>query len=207
MKLRSIQFIVSLCLVSMSLSVIAEGSCKPDQSIKHQKIKKIAPDAQALLAKVVKDKINFQWPVKECKCWLSSLFGMRKSGFHNGLDLAAIKGTPVYVVADGQVEAAIKSTDPKGYGNMIFVNHVQAGYKTRYAHLDSIQVKQGDLVMRGQQIGTVGATGHVISKHATSDPSHLHFEVYRGQTRINPLIALFAADPAWVAKNLPSRQQ
>ncbi len=174
--------------------------CVPDPSIEHQKMKKISPQGQALLAKIMHDRVDFGWPVEQCKCWISSLFGMRASGFHNGVDFAAKKGTPVYAVADGIIEKVQYSDDKNGYGNMIVIDHKKIGYKTRYAHLQDVYVQQGDRIEKGKEIGSVGATGHVITKHPHADPSHLHFEVYRRDTRINPLIVLFAKDRAWAAQ-------
>ena len=198
MKIAKVIFLLGMLLSTQYLIVAKNVACDPDQSIEHQKSKKISDEAKILLAKIVKDKVSLVWPVEVCKCWVSSLFGPRRGGFHNGIDLAASTGTPVYASAEGIVEIVQTSADVKGYGNMILLSHTDSIYKTRYAHLDSILVDEGDIVYKGQQIGTVGATGHVIAKTAKSDPSHLHFEVYRGSGRINPLIALFAADNHWV---------
>lgn len=198
MKIAKVIFLLGMLLSTQYIIVAKAVVCDPDRSIENQKSKNISDDAKMLLAKIVKDKIAFVWPVEVCRCWVSSLFGPRRGGFHNGIDLAAPTGTPVYAAAGGIVESVQMSADIKGYGNMILLSHTNFDYKTRYAHLDSIIVGQGDRVDQGQQIGTVGATGHVIAKTAKSDPSHLHFEVYRGTGRINPLIALFAADKHWV---------
>lgn len=194
---KILTFFMCIFLIS-DQSFVFSVACDPDQSIENQKAKKISPEAQALLVKILQDKISLTWPVPVCQCWVSSLFGQRKSGFHNGVDFAAQQGTPVYAVANGVIESVQVSSDVKGYGNMILLAHDNNEYKTRYAHLHDLFVKQGQSVNQGQQIGTVGATGHVIAKTAKSDPSHLHFEVYRGAKRINPLVALFAADPGWV---------
>jgi murein DD-endopeptidase MepM/ murein hydrolase activator NlpD len=198
MKIIKAIILIGMLLSTQYIIVAKDSGCDPDQSIENQKNKSISDDAKILLAKIVKDKISLTWPVEVCKCWVSSLFGMRKSGFHNGVDLAAPQGTPVYASADGVVEVMQISSDPKGYGNMILLAHKNSDYKTRYAHLHEIFVQQGKSVSQGEQIGTVGATGHVIAKTAKSDPSHLHFELYRGSGRINPLIALFATDKNWV---------
>lgn len=198
MKILKAIVLIGMLLSTQYIIVAKDIVCDPDQSIENQKNKPISDDAKILLAKIVKDKISLTWPVEVCKCWVSSLFGMRKSGFHNGVDLAAPQGTPVYASADGVVEIMQISSDPKGYGNMILLAHKNSDYKTRYAHLHEIFVQQGNSVSKGEQIGTVGATGHVIAKTAKSDPSHLHFELYRGSGRINPLIALFASDKNWV---------
>ncbi|MDP3787846.1 MAG: M23 family metallopeptidase [Candidatus Chromulinivorax sp.] len=213
MKILQIGLFLSLLFLTQSI-FLAEDVCEPHLSIENQRAKTISKEAQAILVKVMKDKISLLWPVEVCKCWISSLFGPRASGFHNGVDFAALQGTSVFAAADGVVEVAQKSLDKNGYGNMILLQHKDLifkdehgytmNYKTRYAHLHTIEkhVKEGSIVHQGQKIGTVGATGHVIAKHAKADPSHLHFEVYRGAKRINPLIALFATDYAWVKQNL-----
>lgn len=211
-QVGKLSLFLSVLLLTESMMFARDEICDPDLSIENQKAKKISADARILLAKVVKDKVTLVWPVEVCKCWVSSLFGPRKSGFHNGIDLAAPKTTPVYAAADGIVEVAQMSSDVKGYGNMILIEHKKLKfyddydhemyYKTRYAHLDSLMVEEGQKIKAGRQIGTVGATGHVVAKNSKSDPSHLHFEVYRGSGRINPLIPLFAADEDWIHSNL-----
>lgn len=202
-----------MLLSTQSIFLIDKEVCDPDLSIENQRAKKITAQAQKLLTEVVEDQVFFDWPVKICECWISSLFGPRKSGHHNGLDLAAPEGTPIYAPADGVIEVAQLSDDKQGYGNMILMSHKKLDfydeyghlkyYKTRYGHLQKILVKHGQAVKRGHKIGLVGRSGHVIAKNSKSDPSHLHFEIYRGDTRINPIICLFASDDAWIAKNLP----
>lgn len=114
---------------------------------------------------------------------ISSYFGHRvdpvshrRGAFHEGQDFATGKGTPVYVTADGTVERV----DYKfgGYGNEVVVNH-GFGYKTRYAHLKSIVVTEGQHLRRGDFIAQVGNTGK-------STGPHLHYEVvYKGK-KMNP---------------------
>ncbi len=198
MEFVKINIVFGMFLLISSMLAAKDIVCNPDQSIAYQKTKTISHDAKILLAKVIKDSMSVAWPVEVCKCWISSLYGPRKSGFHNGVDFAAVQGTPVYASADGFVDKVEMSKDKNGYGNMILLDHAPNNYKTRYAHLHEVFVQVGQVVVQGQQIGTVGSTGHVISKTAQSDPSHLHFELYRGSTRINPLLALFAVDTNWV---------
>lgn len=124
-------------------------------------------------------------PIDRNKFWISSYFGPRKKakgkiGFHYGLDLAALKGTPVKAAAIGKV---VFAGFLPGFGNNILLSH--ANIKTRYAHLDSFRVKVGDRVMRGEVIGTVGDSGSVRKKG--HDASHLHFEVYNSGRRVNPV--------------------
>ena len=114
---------------------------------------------------------------------ISSRFGYRvdpvRGGgeFHQGIDFAMQRGSPVYAVGDGVVEKAeIKFS---GYGNEIIIDH-GFGYKTRYAHLNTIEIAPGMKVSRGEKIGTVGNSGK-------STGSHLHYEVLYRDGRVNPM--------------------
>lgn len=124
---------------------------------------------------------GFLWPAPSCH-YVSSPYGWRNSGWHNGIDLikagGGANGTPVIASRSGTVEVVQRSNS--GYGNMVLINHGD-GYKTRYAHMisGSITVRVGDYVEAGRTIGRVGSTGN-------STGPHLHFEViYRGETQ-NP---------------------
>ena len=75
-----------------------------------------------------------------------------------------------------------------GQRNFVMIYHDKQ-YKTRYAHLDSINVHVGQIVKAGQQIATVGDTGFV--RKSGKDASHLHFEIYQDGQRVNPLNFLF----------------
>jgi len=98
---------------------------------------------------------------------------MRK---HQGTDFAAPTGTPVESVGDGTVTFAGTNG---GYGKFIKIQH-GGGFETAYAHLSSISVKKGARVTQGQLIGKVGSTG------ASTGP-HLHYEVIKNGTHVNPL--------------------
>lgn len=124
---------------------------------------------------------GFLWPAPSCH-YVSSPYGWRSSGWHNGIDLVraggGANGTPVIASRSGTVEVVQRSNS--GYGNMVLINH-HDGYKTRYAHMisGSITVRVGDYVEAGRTIGRVGSTGN-------STGPHLHFEViYRGEEQ-NP---------------------
>lgn len=112
---------------------------------------------------------------------LSSAYGKRlhpvlkKWKHHDGEDIAAKAGTPVHVTADGSVIAAGRAGT---YGNLIAVDHGN-GTVTRYAHLQSIAVKVGDEISRGDVIGAVGSTGRVTGPH-------LHYEVMHNGRFQNP---------------------
>lgn len=133
--------------------------------------------------------LNFIWPIDKDKFWISSYFGPRKRvnnswGFHHGIDMAAIKGTNVKAVRGGTI---IEASFQTGYGNTVLIKH-SGSIKTRYAHLHTIAVHNGQIIQQGTIVGTVGETGSVRKKG--KDGSHLHFEVYEHDKRINPLHCL-----------------
>jgi len=99
----------------------------------------------------------------------------RKKRFHSGIDIANVLGTPVKAAYDGVVTFAGRNG---GYGNCIIIKH-PLGYSTLYGHLSKIQVKKGQYVSKGKQIGKMGSTGR-------STGSHLHFEIRRFNKTINP---------------------
>lgn len=98
---------------------------------------------------------------------LSSPFGTRWGRKHTGIDLRASTGTPIYASDNGIVTKAEYSSN--GYGNLIIVDHGN-GFITYYAHCEDIAVSKGDVVAKGDFIGTVGNTGR-------STGPHLHFEI------------------------------
>lgn len=96
---------------------------------------------------------------------------------HKGVDLAAPMGTPVVVTARGQVVSA--GYDSGGLGNLIVIDH-GFGFVTRYGHLSKILVRVGQQIDRGALIGLVGTTGN-------STGCHLHYEVWRNGTALDPM--------------------
>jgi len=96
---------------------------------------------------------------------------------HEGMDFTAPTGTEVYATGDGVVEE-VKSSY-RGYGKRVVIDHGY-GYKTRYAHLNSFNVRERQKVKRGDVIGFVGNTG-------LSTAPHLHYEVEKGDKKVNPV--------------------
>lgn len=126
------------------------------------------------------------WPIEQGSFWLSSPFGPRRKrdgsrGFHYGIDMAAMRGTPVKAASPGTV---IEARHHVGYGNVIVIEHAK-NFKTRYAHLDKILVSKGMRVVPTTVIGKVGETGYIRKR--TKDGSHLHFELYDNGKAVNPL--------------------
>lgn len=111
--------------------------------------------------------------------------------FHAGLDFTAPTGTEIYATGDGAVE--LVEFNYGGYGNQIVINHGY-GYKSRYAHLSRIAIRQGQKVKRGDKIGYVGNTGK-------STGPHLHYEVLKNNKAVNPVYFFYSdLDDATFAK-------
>ncbi|MGL1932694.1 MAG: M23 family metallopeptidase [Desulfotalea sp.] len=113
---------------------------------------------------------------------ITSYFGNRsdplngKAARHSGIDFGARRGSKIYATGAGIVEKAYYN---KSYGNYVIVNHGN-GYTSAFAHMQKMFVKKGQKVKRGTLVGLVGNTGR-------STGPHLHFEIRRYNTAINPL--------------------
>jgi murein DD-endopeptidase MepM/ murein hydrolase activator NlpD len=126
---------------------------------------------------------GFVWPVKGK---LLTGYGAGPNGTHNdGVNIAAPLGTAIEAADDGVV--AYAGNELRGFGNLVLVKHA-GGWITAYAHCESLAVKKGDKVRRGQAIAKVGETGTV------GEPQ-LHFELRRGTRALDPMDYL-AALPA-----------
>lgn len=116
---------------------------------------------------------------------LVSGFGERINPFHKGnyqhpgIDFSLPRGSKVYATASGKITIVKKSDLQAGYGNYIEIDHGN-GYVTRYAHLENLEVKVGQVVTKGESIGTSGMSGGSISPH-------LHYEVILYNENIDPI--------------------
>lgn len=130
---------------------------------------------------------GFIWPTRGAYS-LSSGYGYRSAsisgwGYHGGIDIirggGSSAGTPVIASASGTVVTAYAGST--GYGNTVLIDHGN-GYQTRYGHMlwGSITVYPGQYVYQGQQIGQIGSTGN-------STGPHLHFEILKNGSKVNPL--------------------
>jgi murein DD-endopeptidase MepM/ murein hydrolase activator NlpD len=117
--------------------------------------------------------------------YYSSNYGYRldpisgKSTFHTGVDIIAAPGTPVMAAAGGVVSTVAFVPE---YGNIVDVDH-DNGLTSRYAHLTRSLVRVGDVVMKGQKIALVGATGRVTGPH-------LHWGVALNRALVDPALLL-----------------
>ncbi len=124
---------------------------------------------------------SFKFPMAYCTM-LTSSYGYRvhpitgNYSFHNGVDLAAGQGTPIYATKSGKVTTA---TYNYAYGYYVVINHLD-GYSSLYGHMTHYTVSEGDYVERGEVIGYVGSTGY-------STGPHLHFTIYYNGNTVNPM--------------------
>lgn len=132
------------------------------------RVKQITPDAGSVTASG-----NFVWPV-------GGTISQNFSWYHKGTDIANRAAPGVLAADSGTVVTA--GWSPYGYGYHVVIDHGN-GFRTLYAHLAQIYVNVGQGVARGNAIGKMGSTGR-------STGIHLHFEVIRNGTYLNPLSVL-----------------
>lgn len=107
---------------------------------------------------------------------ITSPFGWRASGFHNGTDIATNVGTPIKSPADGKV-VAVFFDNTYGGGYSLVIEH-DNGYRTGYAHLSGFHVQTGETVKQGQIVADSGNTGY-------STGPHLHFTLSKKDPKTN----------------------
>jgi lipoprotein NlpD len=145
------------------------------------------PDARKQMAKKQPGKrapiasgspsVKLRWPVSGK---VMSRFGRRGSRMHDGIDINGKEGAPIYAAAAGEVVYSDQRLT--GYGKLVIIRHTRDLF-TAYAHNQRNLVRKGDKVRAGDLIARVGRTGRTSG-------AHLHFEVRRGATPVNPLAYL-----------------
>lgn len=128
----------------------------------------------AIVAPPPRGASRFLWPVDGR---VIAGFGPREGGLHNdGINIAAERGTSIRAAENGVVVYA--GNELPGFGWLLLINHAD-GWTTAYAHADTLLVRRGDRVTRGQPIATVGQTGNV-------DRPQLHFEIRKKSRAVDP---------------------
>lgn len=136
----------------------------------------------ALQKRTMLDSIPSGYPVQDS--YITSRYGKRehpvlnRDAFHNGVDLKAVRGTPVLASAKGVVEWAGQHQS-SGLGRMVRLVH-NFGFESIYGHLTKVEVKVGQYVRQGDLLGYTGSTG-------LTDGPHLHYEVSYLNRRLNPV--------------------
>jgi lipoprotein NlpD len=113
------------------------------------------------------------WPLNGV---INSTFGPRGASFHDGIDISAPEGTPIFAIERGEV---IYSDQLRGYGNIVIIRH-SGDMMSVYAHNQVNLVRVGEQIDRGAVIGKVGSTGRVTGPH-------LHFEIRKNNAVRDPL--------------------
>jgi murein DD-endopeptidase MepM/ murein hydrolase activator NlpD len=174
------------------VQVIADGSSREVQELRAlattlsntvsplKELREVLETQQSLLA----DIPNY-WPVENGKGRVTMEFGpnihpfTRQWYLHKGIDIAGHPGIPIVASANGKVTEM--GYDP-GYGFYVFIRH-KYGFRTRYSHLQNILVKEGQDVVQGERIGTMGNTG-------ISTGTHLDFILMLGTDVVDPAVFL-----------------
>ena len=135
------------------------------------------PVENGALPPLATTRTPLRWPLATSRLVVASPFGTREGRPHEGIDLPAPVGTPVFAAADGRVVYA--GNGIRGYGNMLVVRHA-GDLLTVYAHNSVLLVAHGQPVRAGDRIALVGQSGRATGPH-------LHFEVRAGQIPRNPM--------------------
>ena len=118
---------------------------------------------------------RFAWPLRGR---ILARYGPQDGGRHNdGINIAAPRGAPIQAAENGVV--AYVGSELRGFGKLVLIKHAD-GWVTAYAHAESVIVRLGETVRRGQTIARVGSTGNV-------DQPQLHFEIRKGTNAIDPM--------------------
>ncbi|PWU25419.1 MAG: hypothetical protein C5B48_01415 [Candidatus Rokuibacteriota bacterium] len=152
-------------LPGLSSAKVRDGPAGP-----HRRVQALRPAPETLAA------LRARWPVRGP---IHSGFGPRGSfwgrHFHTGVDIGARRGTPVHTPAPGTVAFAGWRG---GYGRTVIIDHGRR-VQSLYGHLSKLDVKRGQTVAAGTQIGRTGSTGH-------SSGPHLHYEVLVNRRPVDP---------------------
>lgn len=180
----------------------AQEQLEKELAIQAEILAQAVKDAEQAILNYNSNLSAFGWPLKPgVWYYITSYFGWRWDplgrGYqhHSGLDIAAGGGNAVIAVCDGVVTTAKWHYS---YGNYVVIYHGD-GVSSLYAHMqnNSLTVKVGDTVKRGQQIGKVGTTGD-------STGNHLHFSVIVNGAYLNP--DDYLPDGYYVKKFYPAEQ-
>lgn len=165
-------------------SIIAANTKPPTTTQEHETLPSDNTDPSVQINPNVGNG-EFMWPLGSANCYISSYFGARKDPFtgasenHGAIDItgSGIYGKPIYASKSGTVIGWAQLN--YSYGHYLIIDHGD-GFVTLYAHCSKLVAQKGDYVVKGQVIAYVGSTGR-------SSGPHLHFEMRKNGTRVDPL--------------------
>lgn len=143
------------------------------------------------------------WPLERVRGYVTQIFGPSINPFtgqwylHRGLDLAFGYGVSILATANGKVTEV--DFDEKGFGHYVVIRH-NYGFKTKFAHLQRVDVRAGQEIAQGEAIGTMGNSG-------LSTGPHLHYEVMIGSQLVDPVKFLNMTDPQGTMQNITRKLQ
>ncbi|MET1014866.1 MAG: M23 family metallopeptidase [Paenisporosarcina sp.] len=161
----------------MTYLIREQNGVRTGKSVKEENVKvKVKNQIVIKGTKVIPSRGSgsFAWPAEGG--YISSQMGHRWGSFHKGIDIARPNGFAIKSTDNGIVTFTGRDGT---YGNKVVVDH-QNGYQTVYAHLASISVDVGQTVPQGSKLGVMGSTGR-------STGIHLHFEVLKNGSQVNPM--------------------
>ncbi|OGV97256.1 MAG: hypothetical protein A3I04_01845 [Nitrospinae bacterium RIFCSPLOWO2_02_FULL_39_110] len=158
-------FILSALLFVQGCSIILPSKKVFKKRVHKPEVKRVLPEVE---------KGYFIWPVKGN---LTSGFGFRSKGKHDGIDISAPKGRVIIASASGKI--IFSGWGPTGYGKIVIIKHSKK-YVTVYAHNYKNLVEKGQSVRKGEKIALVGSTGRATGPH-------LHFELRINRIPVDPL--------------------
>lgn len=142
----------------------------------------------AHVAYAPRSEFEVSWPVRDVR--INRGFSAPRQGRpHQGVDLGGSRGTPILAAHEGRV--VYVGSQFRGFGKMVLVEY-DRHWATLYAHLDRIDVKEGQILSAGESLGRMGRTGRASGVH-------LHFELMRDKQPVDPLPYL--ARPGRVARH------
>lgn len=148
------------------------------------------PETAEAINQFTKDKLKDEKQLSEASLTspvgetsINSPYGPRWGRIHHGVDLRASSGTPIMSPLDGEVIDAEIRQD--ACGGTLFIKHAD-GYETRYCHCKQINVNKGDIVKKGDVVALSGG-GKGDNGRGRSDGAHLHFEVYKNGSTVDPM--------------------
>jgi murein DD-endopeptidase MepM/ murein hydrolase activator NlpD len=172
--------------------LIVGTSLKVDDVMKRMYTQSTSFDDVYKMAKNKKEMLASMpaiFPVNKQTAQIHSGFGMRMHPIfrtyqmHTGVDIIGPTGMPIYATGDGVVTLSGTMQGFGGYGITVVINH-GFGFQTLYGHLSKTNVRVGQRVKRGEQIGLMGNTGRSVG-------THLHYEVILHGRKVNPVFYFF----------------
>lgn len=165
---KNIRQIVGLTVIAAVISVtILPSSLTAAQTTVYRNYSQVQPEAE-----IIETKRSIRLPVDTFAITQGFNF------FHPGIDLAAVKGSPVYPIMDGVVVYVDRGRF--GYGNQVVIDH-GSGFKSLYAHFAKVETKEGEKVDKDSILGLVGSTGW-------SSGPHLHLQIWQENHWVNPRV-------------------